>query len=77
MCFCSKKYIIHIAIAEAAKSGFKLLPLPPYSPDLTSSFILFPKLKFHLHIHFQNNDEVVGAEEELLEEQVGLVGFFV
>lgn len=60
-----------VAVAEAAKCGFELLPHPPYSPDLApSDFYLFPKLKSHLRgHHFGNNDDVIDAVEEFLRDQ--------
>ena len=46
--------------------GFKILPHPPYSPDLApSEFFLFPSLKKHLKgRRFHSNEDVISAVEE-------------
>ena len=62
-------YTALVAVGEAVKCAFELLPHPPYSPDLALSDFLFPKRKFPLcGCHFGNNDEVIRAMEELLEQ---------
>ena len=61
---------VHVAVAEAAKCGSKLLPHPPYSEDLfPSDFFLLPKLEFHLCGHHFRNNEVIHAVEEFMENQ--------
>ena len=47
---------------------WKLLPHPPYSPDLTpSDFFLFPKLKKHLKgVHFNDTNEAKQAAKTWL-----------
>ena len=60
-----------VAVAEATKCGFELLPHPPYSPDLApSDFYLFPKLKSHIRgRHFESDDDVIKAVESYLKDQ--------
>ena len=60
-----------VAVTEAVNCGYELQLYPLYWLELASSdFFLFSKLKSHLcgH-HFRNNDEVICAVEEFLEEQ--------
>ncbi|XP_046662648.1 histone-lysine N-methyltransferase SETMAR-like [Homalodisca vitripennis] len=49
-----------ITMAKVLDMGFKLVPHPPYSPDLVlSDFFLFPKLKIWLGgKKFSSNEEV-------------------
>ena len=58
------------AVTEEANCGFELQHHPTYSSGLNSSdFILFPKLKFHMHGYcFRNNDEVKCVVEEFFED---------
>ena len=60
-----------IAVEAAKKYSFRLLPHPPYSPDLApSDFYLFPKLKEELRgKQYSSDTEVIEAVEEYLEEQ--------
>ena len=55
----------NIAQAKKHELGFKSLPHPPYSPDLTSSdYYLFPNLKRWLcGRHFESNEEVEWGTE--------------
>ena len=40
-----------VAMTAATECGFKILPQPPYSPDMApSDFCMFPKLKSHLRV---------------------------
>ena len=58
-----------IAVHTSMKCGFKILPHPPYSPDLApSDFFLFPSLKKHLKgQRFHNNEDVISVVEEWFE----------
>lgn len=62
-----------VAVEEAAKSGFQLLPQAPYLPDLALSnfFYLFPKLKCYLRATIFR---VIHAVEEYLEAQDVILG---
>ena len=55
-----------VAMAAATECGFKVLPHPPYSPDLAPSDIcLFPKLKTNLRCrNFGSNEGVIDAVNE-------------
>ncbi|XP_071109085.1 protein GVQW3-like [Haliotis cracherodii] len=57
--------------AVLKRNGFKVLPHPPYSPDLApSDFFLFPNLKKKLcGRHFWSDDELTTAVEGWLHEQ--------
>ena len=48
------------------RNGYKLIPHPAYSPDLSpSDYFLFPNLKKDIRgCHFRSNEEVVAAAEE-------------
>ena len=61
-------HISHVAIAAATDCGFRILPHPPYSPDLApSDFYLFPQLKSELRgKHFQRDEDVITAVEDFL-----------
>lgn len=58
-----------VAIAAASECGFRILPHPPYSPDLApSDFFLFPRLKMDLRGRkFSTDDDVILAVEDFLE----------
>lgn len=60
-----------VSVATAAKCGFKILPHPPYSPDLApSDYFLFPNLKRNLRGRkFDDEEEVIGAVDQYLEDQ--------
>ena len=57
-----------VAIAAVTECGFKVLPHPPYSPDLApSEFYLFPNLKTNIHgRNFRSNEGVIDAVNEYL-----------
>jgi transposase len=58
-------------MAAATDCGFELLPHPPYSPDLTSDFYLFPKLKTKFRgSRFQSNEDVTEVVNEIFEDQI-------
>jgi len=60
------------ATSTAAECGYKLLPHPPYSPDLASSdFCLFPLLKQHQHggQYESDDDVIIQSVEDFLHEQ--------
>jgi len=59
------------ALAAIRNDGFKLLPHPPYSPDLASSdFYLFPKLKeFTKGREFADDEDVICTANGWLEDQ--------
>jgi len=50
-----------VATSTAAECGYKLLPHPPYLPDLAlSDFYLFPLLKEHLRgRRYESDDDVI------------------
>jgi len=55
-----------VATSVAAECGYKLLPHPPYSPDLApSDFYLFPLLKEHLcgRQYASDNDIIQSVED--------------
>jgi len=58
-----------VAVAAAHDCGFRILPHPPYSPDLApSDFFLFPNLKSDLRgRRFNSDDDVINAVEDFLE----------
>ena len=58
-----------MAVHTSMQCGFKILPHPPYSPDLApSDFFLFPSLKKHLKgQRFHSNEDVISAVEEWFE----------
>ena len=60
-----------VAMTAATECGFKVLPHPPYSPDMgPSDFYLFPKLKSNLRgTQFGSNEGVIAAVNEYLEDQ--------
>ena len=60
-----------VAMTAATECGFKVLPQPPYSPDMApSDFYLFPKLKSNLRrTQFGSNEGVIAAVNEYLEDQ--------
>jgi len=60
-----------VATFTAAECGYKLLPHPPYSPDLApSDFYLFPLLKEHLRGgRYESDDDVIQSVEDFLYEQ--------
>ena len=60
-----------VAMATIHDCGFKLVPHPPYSPDLApSDFHLFPQMKKTLAgRHSASDDDVIVAVEEFLESQ--------
>ena len=67
--FCSNNARVHtckIAMDAIERNVYKLIPLPPYSPDLApSDYFLFPNLKKDIRgRHFRSNEEVVAAVEE-------------
>ena len=57
-----------MAMTEAERCSFELLPYAPYSPYLAlSDFYLFPELKFHIcDCHFLNDDDVIDAVSEYM-----------
>lgn len=58
-----------IAIAAADQCGYRLLPHPPYSPDLApSDYYLFANLKLHVKGRRYNTDcDVMDAVDEFFE----------
>lgn len=58
-----------VAVAAANECGFRILPHPPYSPDLApSDFFLFPRLKSDLRGKtFSTDDDVIQAVEDFLQ----------
>ena len=60
-----------VTVAEAIDCGFELLSRSRYSRDLVpSDFFLLSKLKsYRLSHHFGNNNDVICAVEEILENQ--------
>ena len=59
------------AMTAATEYGFKILPHPPYSPDMApSDFYLFPKLKSHLRgTQYGSNQCMIEAINEYFGEQ--------
>jgi histone-lysine N-methyltransferase SETMAR len=59
-----------VAAAKLVELGCKLLPHPPYSPDLaTYDFFLFPNMKKWLGVkRFASNEEVITETETYLAE---------
>ena len=57
-----------VAMAAAEECGFRVLPHPPYSPDLApSDYFLFPKLKESLRGRkFTSDNEVIQAVDDFL-----------
>ena len=55
-----------VAMAAANECGFRILPHPPYSPDLApSDYFLFPKLKETLRgRRFSSDSDVIQAVED-------------
>lgn len=55
----------HLTAAKLVELGYKIVPHPPYSPDLAPcDFFLFPTLKKELAgKKFSSNDEVITATE--------------
>ncbi len=64
----------NFSTSEIEKSGFKLLPHPPYSPDLApSDFYLFAHLKRYLRgAHFNSKCDVENAVNEFFASQTPL-----
>ena len=60
-----------VAMTYATECVFKVLPHPPYSPDMApSDFYLFRKLKSNLReTQFGSNEGVIAALNEYLEDQ--------
>ena len=60
-----------VAMAAAKECGYKILPHPPYSPDLApSDYFLFPKLKESLRGQkFDSDTDVIGAVNAFFEGQ--------
>ena len=60
-----------VAMAVVTKCSFKVLPHPPYSPDLApSDFYRFPNLKTNIRVrNFGSSDDVIDAVDEYLENQ--------
>lgn len=58
-----------VAMAAAEECGFKVLPHPPYSPDLApSDYFLFPKLKENLRgRRFETDSDVIHAVNDFFE----------
>ncbi|XP_071092643.1 histone-lysine N-methyltransferase SETMAR-like [Haliotis cracherodii] len=67
----ARVHTCRLAVAAVKRNGFKVLPHPPYSPDLApSDYFLFPNLKKELHgRHFRSDDELTTALEGWLHEQ--------
>ncbi|XP_071088847.1 histone-lysine N-methyltransferase SETMAR-like [Haliotis cracherodii] len=67
----ARVHICRLAVAAVKRNGFKVLPHPPYSPDLApSNYFLFPNLKKELRgRHFWSDDELTTAVEGWLHEQ--------
>ena len=59
-----------VAMAKIHELGYKLLPHPPYSPDLApSDYFLFPNLKKWLGgKRFDSNDEVISQTKAYFED---------
>ena len=57
-----------VLMAKVHKIGFKLLPYPPYPPDLAPfGFFLFPNLKIWLGgKRFPSNEKVIAAADEYI-----------
>ena len=57
-----------VAMDAVERNGYELIPHPAYLPDLApSDFFLFPNLKKNIcGLHFQSDEEVVTAVEELV-----------
>ena len=55
-----------IAMDAVERNGYKLIPHPAYSPNLSpSDYFLFPNLKKDIcEHHFRSNEEVVAAVKE-------------
>ena len=63
-------HISVIAMAAISDCGFELIQHPPYSHDLApSDFHLFPNWKRPFLVHFQSDDDVIHAVEDLLNSQ--------
>ena len=58
-----------MAVHTSMQCGFKILPHPPYSPELAPSyFFLFPSLKKYLKgQRFHSNEDVISAVEKWFE----------
>ena len=64
-------HTVQASAAEAANCNFELLPHPLNLPDFTpSDLFMFPKMKSYLPgRHFENDDDIICAVEEFLEDQ--------
>ncbi|XP_048253205.1 histone-lysine N-methyltransferase SETMAR-like [Haliotis rufescens] len=67
----ARVHTCRLAVAAVKRNGFKVLPHPPYSPDLApSDYFLFPNFKKELRgRHFRSDDELTTAVEGWLHEQ--------
>ncbi|XP_071093101.1 histone-lysine N-methyltransferase SETMAR-like [Haliotis cracherodii] len=67
----ARVHTCRLAVAAVKRNRFKVLPHPPYSPDLApSDYFLFPNLKKKLRgRHFRSDDELTTAVEGWLHEQ--------
>ncbi|XP_071083831.1 histone-lysine N-methyltransferase SETMAR-like [Haliotis cracherodii] len=67
----ARVHTCRLAVAAVKRNGLKVLPHPPYSPDLApSDYFLFPNLKKELRgRHFRSDDERTTAMEGWLHEQ--------
>ena len=66
-----------VAMIAVIEYGFKILPLPLYSPGMAPfDFYLFPNLKSHLHgTQYGSNEGVIEAVNEYLGDQEKAVYF--
>ena len=61
---------VHTSQVAATECGFEIIHHPPYSPDMTPDFYLFPKLKSHLSgTLYGRNEGVIEAVNEYLRDQ--------
>lgn len=60
-----------LSIDAARECGFRILPHPPYSPDLApSDYFLFHRMKDELRgRHFETDESVIDATQQFLEGQ--------
>ena len=59
-----------VAMIAPTECGFKILPHPPYSPEMSPDFYLFPKLKSHLRgTQYGSNEGVKEVVNEYLGDQ--------
>ncbi|XP_071083885.1 histone-lysine N-methyltransferase SETMAR-like [Haliotis cracherodii] len=68
----ARVHTCRLAVAAVKRNGFKVLPHPPYSPDLApSDYFLFPNLRKELcGRHFRSDDELTTAVEGWLHKQL-------